>query len=208
MTTLFSVSFYFLFHTPWATSLTKAIVESFTLTILPLAKCYLSLFTGIYFFYFFSRRVWRARDAKKRKQPTTTSPPPRLYKQSINPPPPRFSFPYARSTVKIRELKQRHLWLTHVKQKWGLFSYDKLWRQLICIGKSLYSYRDDFAKNLAKTATQEFLKKVHFRLTCVAQKCICGPLEKLLWKVGKEQESQKKIFVQGKILWKNFMHAE
>ena len=47
---------------------------------------------------------------------------------------------------------------------------------------------------------QEFLKKVHFRLTCVAQKCICGPLEKLLWKVGKEQESQKKIFVRGKIL--------
>ena len=88
------------------------------------------------------------------------------------------------------------------------FSYDKLWRYLICIGKSLYSYRDDFAKNLAKTATQEFLKKVHFRLTCVAQKCICGPLEKLLWKAGKEQESQKKIFVRGKILWKNFMHAE
>ena len=36
----------------------------------------------------------------------------------------------------------------------------------------LYSYRDELPKNLFKITAEEF-KKVHFRLTCVAQKRRC-----------------------------------
>ena len=51
------------------------------------------------------------------------------------------------------------------------------WRYQICTAECLYSYRVDLPKNLFKI-TDEELKKVHFRLTCVAQKrrvlsCIC-----------------------------------
>ena len=67
-----------------------------------------------------------------------------------------------------RELKQRRFWAKHVNRKRAFFSSNKPWRYCICIAKWLNSCSDDLPKNLFKITAQEC--KVHFRLTCVAQK--------------------------------------
>ena len=66
-----------------------------------------------------------------------------------------------------REFNKRRFWATHVNRKWAFFSFNIPWRYQICIAKCLYSYRDDLPKNWFK------VQKVHFRLTCVAQKRRC-----------------------------------
>ena len=50
-----------------------------------------------------------------------------------------------------RELKQRRFWVTHVNGKWAFFSFNKPWRNHICIAnKCLNSYRDDLPKKFFK----------------------------------------------------------
>ena len=66
-----------------------------------------------------------------------------------------------------REFNKRRFWATHVNRKWAFFSFNIPWRYQICIAKCLYSCRDDLPKNWFK------VQKVHFRLTCVAQKRRC-----------------------------------
>ena len=88
-----------------------------------------------------------------------------------------------------RQLKQRHFWAKNINQKWGHFPDNMPWCYQICIGKCLYPCRDDFAEYYSsviksKMAGTSFrlpiiclhcrlINKVHFRLTCVAQKHLC-----------------------------------
>ena len=53
-----------------------------------------------------------------------------------------------------------------------VFSFIMPWRHQICMAKCLYPYGDDLPKSLFKITAQEG-KKVHFWLTCVAQKRRC-----------------------------------
>ena len=63
-----------------------------------------------------------------------------------------------------------------VNRKWGLFFYNMTWRRQIWIAKCLYSHRDDLAEAF-KLNYCPWMKKVRFRLTCVAKKRLCLSLD-------------------------------
>ena len=85
--------------------------------------------------------------------------------------------------------KQRHFWAKDVNRKWGRFPYNMPWRYQICISKCLYSCRDNFANYYSSVIKSKMvatsfclpkiclhcrlMNKVHFWLTCVAQKHLC-----------------------------------
>ena len=92
-----------------------------------------------------------------------------------------FSISYLKKRIVVKsELKQRHFWETNTCQPEVLifFPFNMPWRYTICIAWFLYACRDDLTENLGKTTAQE-CKKVHFRLSCVAQKRLC--LNSLKW---------------------------
>ena len=88
-----------------------------------------------------------------------------------------------------RQLKQRHFWAKNIHQNWGRLPDNMPWCYQICIGKCLYSCRDDFAEyhssviKLKMVGTSfrlhkiclhcRLINKVHFQLTCVVQKHLC-----------------------------------
>ena len=60
-----------------------------------------------------------------------------------------------RTSLVIREIKQRRFWATHVNRKRHLFHFKINWQYQICLSWSLSYYRDDLSKNLGKNTTQE-----------------------------------------------------